>query len=133
MTDSVEVSGLAAVRILPTDNQDSVCLMLSDTKGKETGFLINAEGLNALLLQALGLAIRWADSPDLQVESWAGVKNALPASHIELAKGRNSTEVALRVFVGKIELTFLVPLDTVIHATSVLVQQIDPNSGRPAH
>lgn len=133
MTDSIEVNGLSDVKILPTDDQNSVCLMLSDTSGKESGFLINAEGLNALLVPALGLATQWADKPDLEIDSWSGVKRALPAHHIELAKGRTDTECALRVFVGKIELTFLVPLDTIIHATSVLIKQIDPSSGRQAH
>jgi hypothetical protein len=133
MTDSIEVSGLAGVKFLPGTDQNSVCLMLSDTKGKEAGFLINAEGLGALLLPALGLATRWADATDLQVETWSGPKNALPAQHIELDKGRTNTECALRVFVGKIELTFLVPLDTMIHAASWLVQQVDPSSGHQAH
>lgn len=133
MTDSTEVSGLSSVQVLPTDHTDTVYLLLSDTKGKESGFLINAEGLNALLMPALGLASNWADQMDLQIESWSGPKSALPAQHIELAKGRTNTECALRVFVGKLELTFLVPLDTVIHAASVLVQQVDPLSGRPAH
>lgn len=133
MTSSIEANGLSGVRVLPTEDTNSVCLMLSDANGKESGFLINADGLNALLLPALGLASQWAESPELRVESWSGPKNALPAQHIELARGRTDTECALRVFVGKVELTFLVPLDTVIHAASILVKKVDPSSGRPSH
>jgi hypothetical protein len=87
-----------------------------DTSGEEKAYAVNPEGLNALLELVLGLATRWAEKPNLKVGNWSGPQNALPANHIELARGRSETECAVRLFVGRVELTFLIPVDDVMHA-----------------
>lgn len=129
----IKAKGLASVSITLAEDGESVALLLSDTSGKSSGYLLGPEGVNALLEPLLGLAGRWADKRDLEIEKLSGSKNALPAHHISFERGRTNTETAVRVFVGKMELTFIMPLDSVIAASAALVQQIDPESGKPAH
>lgn len=131
---SIEACGLASVQIRPVPgDEDAVALVLTDEKGATSGYLINAEGLGVILAPLLGLAAKWAEKPDLGLENVTGPKNALPATRIILGKGRNDQEASLRVFVGKMDLSFLIPLDDLISGMSQLVQKIDPNSGAPPH
>ncbi|CAE6695501.1 hypothetical protein [Candidatus Nitrotoga fabula] len=124
---------LASVRTYPTDKNNLVCLALSDTEGNETEFIVNPDGLNALLYPVLGLASKWTRELGEKVKSWSGPKNALPARHVELVMGRTASECAVRVFMGEIELTFIVPMDAVLQATTKLTQQNDKDSGASIH
>lgn len=124
---------LASVRTYPTDKNNVICLALTDIDGVETEFIINPEGLNALIYPVLGLASKWAKESDVKVKTWAGPKNALPAQHVELTMGRTTAECAVRVFMGEIELTFIVPLDDVLKASARLTQHLDQDSGNSIH
>jgi hypothetical protein len=128
-----ELRPIASVRTYPTDASNVICLALTDTNGVETEFVINPEGLNALMYPVLGLASKWAKEPKLQVKAWSGPKNALPAQQIELATGRTPTECALRVFFGEVELTFILPFDTVLQATAKFTQSLDQNPSSSVH
>lgn len=125
---SIMARGLARIAISPTNDHEVVALALSDTAGTATAYLVNPEGLQALLLQAIGLAAQWADKPDLQSEGLFHRDSALPAHAIGILPGRNDREIALCIQVGKIELTFLVPLDAMIKATAEMVRNIEPIS-----
>lgn len=48
-----------------------------------------------------------------------------------IGQGRDATECAVRLFVGKMEITFLIPLDAVLGATSDLARQLDPQIDEP--
>ena len=133
MKRKIKAKGLARVSTTLTADGESVALVLSDTDDKSCGYLLGPEGVNALLEPLLGLAGKWADKRDLQIEKLSGQNNALPAHHIAFERGRTDTESAVRVFIGKMELTFLIPLDSVIAASAALVQQVDPKSGKPVH
>jgi hypothetical protein len=122
---TVEARGLVKIDIRATDD-DTVALLLTDTTGVTSGYLVGPEGLNKLLLPLLGLATQWAEKSDLKVESLTGPQSALPAHHISIERGRDATESALRIFVGKVELTFMIPLETVLSAFEKLVRQITP-------
>jgi hypothetical protein len=124
---------LASVRTYPTDKNNVICLALTDIDGLETEFVINPEGLNALMYPVLGLASKWARELGEKVKTWSGPKNALPAQHVELTMGRTASECAVRVFMGEVELTFIIPLDDVLKATAKLTEQIDKNSGGAIH
>jgi hypothetical protein len=132
MTKPIEAKGLADISILPTAEKDVVALVLTDTSGIETRYAINPDGLGALLQQALGLASKWAEEPDLAIDTLTGPQHPLPGSGMKLLAadriavwpGRHATECAVHVFVGKVELTFLMPLDEVIHAAAELVKQV---------
>ena len=124
----IKARGLAEVRILPTKDEDSAVLVLVDTTKKATGYLINPDGLQALLVPALEFAVKWAKKPDLQLETLVGPRQALPATRLVLERGRDATECAVRVFVGEVELTFLIPLEEVIRAVGELKKQVDPET-----
>lgn len=132
MTKPIEAKGLADIAIVPTAQKDVMVLVLTDTSGKETRYLINPDGLGVLLQQVLGLASKWAEEPDLAIHTLTGPQHPLPGSGMKLLaadriavrQGRHATECAVHVFVGRVELTFLMPLDEVIHATAELVKQV---------
>jgi hypothetical protein len=128
MAEKLTARGLAGVQVVPTPEPQTVAFVLADITGTKTGYLINPEGLNALLVPALGLAAQWADAPELQAQTLMGPQSALPAQHISLERGRNDKECAVRVFVGKIELTFLIPLDVLLSATAYLAQFVVPDT-----
>jgi hypothetical protein len=48
-------------------------------------------------------------------------------------RGRSNEEAAVRVFVGQIELTFLIPVDEVIKEMAALMERIDIGGGQPTH
>ena len=133
MSNEKPLRPIASVRTYPTDASNVVCLALTDTNGAETEFIINPEGLNALIYPVLGLASKWAREPDSKVKSWSGPKNALPAQHVELAIGRTATECAVRVFMGEVELTFIIPLDAVLKATEKFMQHQGKDSESSLH
>lgn len=134
VSPSIEACGLASVQFQPVPgDEDAAALVLTDENAATSGYLINAEGLGMILAPLLGLAAKWAEKPSLGLENLTGPKNALPATRIILGKGRNDQEASLRVFVGKMDLSFLIPLDDLISGMSQFVQQIDPNSGAPPH
>ncbi len=99
-------------------------MVLTDDTGSSLAYTLGPDGLNKLLERLLGLAIRWADKADLEVGTLTGPQHALPAHHIAIERGRDARECAVRIFVGKVELTFMIPLDEVLAATSKLVTMI---------
>ena len=114
------VNGLMDVKVHPTERPTTVVFDLFNTDGKVFSTAVNPDSLRFLLMHCLGLASRWAEETDLEISSWAGPQHALPATHVELATGRSSTECALRVFVGPVEMTFLLPMEVMVNATRAL-------------
>ena len=52
------------------------------------------------------------------------MQNSLPADRIEFAKGRNEKEIVIRLFVGAIELSFIMPVEELFTKFGALAQQI---------
>ena len=125
--------GLALIRILPTDDDDVVVMVLEDTSGRKTNLAIGPEGLNALLLPAIGLATRWAEKAELWPETLFGPLHALPATEVAFEPGRAPTEAAIRLRVGKVELSFLVSLDKLLAATAALAPLVAEGPSDDAH
>ena len=113
MSDKIEARGITAIELRPVD-KDTVGLIFTDTAEKQTGFLLNPSSLRRLLELGLELAARWAEEPDLQLESWTGSGHALLAQRISLEPGRDEKECAVRLYLGKLELTFLTPLNEIV-------------------
>jgi hypothetical protein len=123
----VKARALREVKLQPVGDEKTekrVALLLTDTRPKTNGYIVNPEGLNALLTPLLGLATRWADEPDLAIGTLTGPTNALLATNIALVRGRDASECAMRVQLGKVELTFLLPVDKVVHAMAALAQNV---------
>ncbi|MDT7814814.1 MAG: hypothetical protein QOJ42_4730 [Acidobacteriaceae bacterium] len=104
-------------------NTESFSLVLTNEYKKEFRTAVNPEGLSALLgplLKCIGL---WAAKPALAIDTLVGPKNSIAAQRLSFVKGRNSTECAVRMYLGdKVEMTFLLPLDAVSLAIADLAR-----------
>jgi hypothetical protein len=121
----IKASRIAAIHIQPVDN-DAVTMVLTDIKGHDSAFLVNPETLNVVLAPLLGLATQWAEKPVLEIGNLIGPLRALPATQLDITRGRTADECALHVFVGRVEVTFLVPVPMVLAAMGALLKRIDP-------
>ena len=105
MPKPIEARGLARVRVEPAlDNENARVLILEDVANNATGYIINPEGLEALLEPALSLASQWAGKSCPQPENaQATVRQriVLPATRLELTQGRDEHECAVRFFLVK--------------------------------
>lgn len=52
------------------------------------------------------------------------MKNSLPADRIEFAKGRTDKEIAVILFIGKVELSFVLPVEILFNKIADLTQRI---------
>lgn len=110
----------------------SVALALTDTNDATAAYAINAAAVRALLPPLLSLAATWAGEPELSPEAVAGPQNALPAKYVHFTRGRIDTEIAIRVFIGKdLDLTFILPLETVLKAFQNFSQHVQFRPKRP--
>jgi len=115
-------------------NADSFALVLTNEYKKVFRTAVNPEGLSALLgplLKCIGL---WAAKPALAIDTLVGSKNSISAQKISFQKGRNSTEVAVRMHLGdKVEMVFLMPLDALSLAILELDRALASPSGNPTN
>jgi hypothetical protein len=112
---------------LETLNTESVALVLTNANGKNFRTAIGPEGLNALLTPLLKCIGLWGAKPALAVDTLVGPKNSIPAQKISFERARNSTEAAVRVHLGdKVEMVFLLPLDTLSLAILELTRTTEP-------
>ncbi len=65
---------------------------------------------------------------DLDLEKVTGLQNSLPADRIEFAKGRNDKEIAVRFFIGAIELSFILPVEELFTKIAALSKRIKQTS-----
>jgi hypothetical protein len=127
--DTMRIGPLAELTLQPlTDEQ--VALLLTDRDGKISGYVITPDGLNAILGPLLGLVQKWAHLEGPSTGKHIGPRMALPASRVVVEQGRNTTECALRVFVGKVEFSFLLPLQAVVDGMAALIPR---NKGEQSH
>jgi hypothetical protein len=123
-TSEVIAKGLRTIQIRPAGYEDTVAIMLQDVEGETNGYLINPDGLRVVLQPLLSLAGQWSDKPALDAGNLGGEQHALPAQRVEFLRGRTSTEAAVRVSLGRLELNFLVPLDAAVGAAQDLLGQL---------
>ena len=70
------------------------------------------------------------------VESFAALlrpTNALPGTRLELARGRTAQECAVRIFVGKVEFSFLFPVSQVIASMKSLMREVEDDPDNRLH
>jgi len=126
------IAGLADFKLAPTDDPNTRVMLAADTVGRRASFLVNPEGLGVVLQQALLSAVAWADEPELDLRTLAGPQHPLSASAIAFDVA-SETEIAVRLWIGKVEITFLIPLDDAVNAMGSLVSRVDPESGSAPH
>lgn len=128
--EKVTAHGLAKVSFHGDVKEKAIAMALEDSEGQKLALAITAQTVSALLPPLLGLAKEWSGRDDLDLEKVTGLQNSLPANRIEFAKGRSNKEIALRLFVGEIELSFIMPAEelfTKIGELSKRVKQVADN------
>ena len=122
--EKITAHGLAKVSFHGDVKEDAVAMALEDCEGHKMALAVTAQTVSALLPPLLGLAKEWSNRDDLNLEKATGLQNSLPADRVEFAKGRNDKEIAVRLFVGAIELSFILPVEELFTKIGALTKQI---------
>jgi hypothetical protein len=109
MPDEMKVHGLARVDFQDGRSDDEKVMILTDTMHRQVAFLINPEALSVLLPPALGLLAEWAMKPGISFDIPTGPAAALPAQSVAITPGRDETESAITLLVGKTQFSYLLP------------------------
>ncbi len=126
--EKITAHGLAKVSFHGDVKDDAIAMALEDSEGQKLALAVTPQTITALLPPLLGLAKEWSDRGDLKLEKVTGLQNSLPAGRIEFAKGRNDKEIALRLFVGEIELSFILPVEELFTKIGELTKRIKQSS-----
>jgi hypothetical protein len=113
----VPVNAIRHIEFSGNSDTKQVALTITDASGETRAYAINPATLRAFLAPFLGLAATWTGDPDFSHETLAGTQNAIPAKQILFARGRDDSEAAIRVFLGKdLDISFLIPLEPLVRA-----------------
>lgn len=129
---NVKAIGLSRLKV-EFVNDDTAALILTNTNNKQSSYLIDPHGLGMLLEELLTLAAIWAEHPEMKVERLSGDSQAMAATKFSIQKGRNDGEAALSVWLDKLLLTFLIPMDQVIQASASVIKIVEPTSRKNPH
>lgn len=122
--EKITAHGLAKVSFHGDVKEEAIAMALEDSEGKDLAVAVNAQTVTALLPPLLGLAKEWSDRDDLEIEKVSGRQNSLPADRIEFSKGRNDKEITVRMFVGAVELSFVMPVEELFTKIAALTKRI---------
>ena len=129
--EKITAHGLAKVSFHGDVKDDAVAMALEDSEGQKLALAVNPQTVSALLPPLLGLAKEWSDRGDLDIEKVSGLQNSLPADRIEFAKGRNEKEIAVRLFIGAVELSFILPVEELFTKIAGLTKRIKQATENP--
>ena len=102
-----------------------VALFLTGADDASRGYTITPATLRAILPSLISLAATWSGEPDFSTEGMGGTQNALMARRILFARGRDDSEAAVRVFLGKdLDFTYLMPLNLLMNAFNLFAQNV---------
>jgi len=122
--EKITAHGLAKISFHGDVKDNAVAMALEDSEGQKLALAVTAQTLSAILPPLLSLTKEWSDRGDLDIEKVTGLKNSLPADRIEFAKGRNDKEIAVILFVGKVELSFVLPVEILFNKIAELTKRI---------
>ena len=129
---NVKAIGLSRLKV-EFVNDDTAALILTSTNHTHSDYLIGPRELGILLEELLTLAAIWAEHPEMKAERLSGDRQTMAATKISIQKGRNDGEAALSVWLDKLLLTFLIPMDQVIQASASVIKIVEPTSGKNPH
>jgi hypothetical protein len=102
-----------------------IALVITGADGETRAYAINPVTLRALLTPIISLAATWSGDPELKPQDLVGGQNALMAQKILFNRGRDSSEGAIRIFLGKdLDMTFLMPLDQLVPSFQAFAQKL---------
>jgi hypothetical protein len=132
--DPTKFGAVKEVQIKETGNVETTTWVLVDDAGRSASFTVGPEALGQILHLTCSLVDRAASKPQqVPPPASGGVRKALPAQSIEVNPGRTPKEVALRVHLGKVDIAYLLPLDSVVIAMGTLVSGLYADPEGPAH
>jgi hypothetical protein len=127
MSGHIKARGLKRIRVEPVANNPLArVLILENVDGKSSGYIINPDALEAILEPVLELASRWAGETYPQprnTQAKVRERIVLPGASLQLTEGRDEKECAVRLFLGKMEIVFLIPLEQVMAGFHDLAKQ----------
>jgi len=125
MTDNIEVRPITHIEFTGNADTKAVALVMTDSSGETKGYVINPGTVRAFLAPMISLAATWSGDLELSVEGLGGTQNALAAKQVIFARGRDDTEAAIRVFLGKyLDFTFLLPLNALMNAFNAFARNV---------
>jgi hypothetical protein len=124
---------LDGFEIVETNSPLAKALRLTGHKGTVATFIVGPEGLVEVLTELNGLLVAWAEVPESVRKDASGPAHSLPASRIELAKGRDASEVALTIHAGPMQFVYLCPLEGFVLAALELLKKVRPFERPAAH
>jgi len=99
-------------------------IALKDDRGTSTAYYLDPSNLNALLAELLKVVVRWANYPGPKAKTLSAEHQWLAVQRMELSLGRGGKELAARFYVGEIQFSFLLPLDSLEDAVGSLIPQL---------
>lgn len=132
--DSSQFGALTNIELLETGSAETSTWMLADESGRKASFIVGPKALALILQLTCGLVERSATAPrPVPAPAAGGASTGLPAHSIEVTPGRTPKEVALHVHLGKVDVAYLVPLDSVVIALGTLVSGLYSDPDAAAH
>ncbi len=131
--DTVQFGALTNIELQETPGADGATWVLVDESGRKASFRVGTKALAFVLQLTCGLVDRGASGPQRVPPAQGGMSIGLPASGIEVSPGRTPKEVSLHVHLGKVDVAYMVPLDSVIVALGTLVSGLSTDPGLPTH
>ena len=122
--EKITANGLAKISFHGDVKENAVAMVMEDSAGQKFALAITAQTVSALLPPLLGLAKEWSGRDDLDLQKVTGSQNTLPANRIEFANGRAENEIAIRLFVGEIELSFVMPVEELFGKLGDLAKRV---------
>jgi len=125
VTKQIEVCGMTDFVFEATDNPKVKVMMVADTKKNISGSLVNPEALGLILEQALTLAAQWSQDPNLAIHELTGPSRHLPVSHVSVSMVPDNREVLLNLFVGQVQMSYLISIDALMSGLQPLLSTLD--------
>lgn len=110
--EQIDFGSLAGLTIADGRAPGSMVWTFSNGSGRDASFEVDGSGIGLVFQTLIGLLQKIADSQP--PESGATALGALPAQNISITAGRHPKEVSLHIHIGKVDLAYLVPLDSIV-------------------
>lgn len=121
----VDVHAIRHIEFTGDAQSKEIAFAITGADGETRAYAINPATLTAILTPLISLAATWAGDPELTLENLGGTQNALPASKILFNRGRDDSEGAIRIYIGKdLNLTFLMPLKDLVPSFQAFAQKL---------
>jgi len=110
--EPIEFGNLTGLTVADSKTPGSMAWTLTDSAGRQASFEVDGSGVGLVFQTLIGLLQKIAESQP--PENGATALGALPAQNISITAGRHPKEVSLHIHIGRVDLAYLVPLDSIV-------------------